>query len=293
MASALAPAARQWRQRLVDEASIEVTVRDKDAASVLQGRLPAGARVHVTHLASATYLETVAQARALAAAGFEPVPHIAARSLRSETELDDYLARLTGEAGGKRVLLVAGDLDPPCGPYPASLDLLATGLFEARGVREVGFAIHPEGHPRMPAAVMRRALADKLAYAAEHGLEAELISQFCFEAAPILSCIRALRADGIVTPVKIGAAAPTDALRMMRFALRCGVGPSLRTLERNAARFSGVIAAAGPEGLVDELALALAAEDVGAIGGMHFFVFGGAVQAADWLRRWRGGLLGA
>jgi methylenetetrahydrofolate reductase (NADPH) len=279
----LSPA--QNAESLIANATLEVTVRDKDAASVLGERLPRGAAVHVTYLANSAYLETVAQAAALARAGFEPIPHLAARSFRSRAELSDYVARLVGEAGATRLLLVAGDLDPPRGPFAASLDVLHTGLLESQGVRGVSFAVHPEGHPRVSSPAMEQALLSKLAYAAQHGLEAELVSQFCFEAAPILNCIRKLRQHGIVTPVRIGAAAPTNAARMLKFALRCGVGPSLRALERHAARFGDVLAASGPEDLVAELAQGLDADD--GVGGMHFFVFGGVKQAADWLQQWR------
>jgi methylenetetrahydrofolate reductase (NADPH) len=87
--------------------------------------------------------------------------------------------------------------------------------------------------------------------------------------------------------VRIGAAAPTNTLRMMKFALRCGIGPSLRALDQHAARFGEVLANAGPEALVADLAEGLGAEDMGAALGMHFFVFGGVKQSAEWLTQWR------
>jgi methylenetetrahydrofolate reductase (NADPH) len=281
--------AEQWRQRLIANATLEVTVRDKDAASILGERLPRGAAVHVTYLSNSIYLDTVAQAKALAKAGLEPIPHLAARSFRNAAELGDYVARLVGEAGARRLLLVAGDLDPPRGPFGSALDVLNTGLLEAGGIRGLSFAVHPEGHPLVSPQAMAQALLSKLAYAAQHDLEAELVSQFCFEAAPILDCIRDLRRRGIAAPVRIGAAAPTDPVRMMKFALRCGIGPSLRALEKHAARLGEMLSLAGPEALVGDLAEALAAEHLGAIGGMHFFVFGGLKHTAEWLQNWRGG----
>ncbi|MEQ1616900.1 MAG: hypothetical protein ABL883_00975 [Terricaulis sp.] len=287
-----ASAEKFWLARLVNDASLEVTVRDKDAARILRDRLPAGARVHVTYLSNASYADTIAQSKALAVAGFDPIPHLAARSLRSEAELSDYLARLAGEAGATRVLLVAGDLETPLGPFAGSIDVLKTGRFERNGISGIGFAAHPEGHPVVADAVMAQALADKVAYATQHGLEAEIVTQFCFEAAPIVTCLRSLQAGGIDAPVRIGAAAPAEALRMMKVALRCGIGPSLRALERHGARLGGVMGTAGPEGLVEELARALAVEDFGAVVGMHFFVFGGVERSTDWLVNWRGALKG-
>jgi|CXWL01.1.fsa_nt_gi methylenetetrahydrofolate reductase (NADPH) len=281
-------AGETWRKRLIGAASLEITARDSNAASALREHLPGGARVHITHLSSDSHREIIAQAKELAMAGLQPIPHLAARNLRGESELGDYIARLVGEAGVTRVLLVAGDLGAPRGPFAASLDVLETGLLEARGVRGVSFAVHPEGHPSVPAGGLGMALSDKLAYAARHGLEAEIISQFCFEAAPILHCIRGLRSGGVATPVRIGAAAPTNTLRMMKFALRCGIGPSLRALEKHGARFGEVLTTTGPEALVADLAEGLGGEDFGAVLGMHFFVFGGIKQSAEWLQQWRG-----
>lgn len=269
------------RERLMAGASLEVTARDTDASAQLRDHLRAGSRVHVTFLPNGGAAETIAQARALREAGFEPVPHVAARSLSDGGALDDYLARLAGEAGVSGALLVAGDLPRPRGPYASTLDMLRTGAFEARGFRRVAFAGHPEGHPVVAGPVMDAALAEKLDYAAAHGLEAEIITQFCFEAGPILDFIARLRGRGIETPVRIGAAAPTDAARLMKFAVRCGVGPSLRALSAPS-RIGQLLRAIGPEALIDDLAAGLAHRDSGAIAGMHFFVFGGVARAAEW-----------
>ncbi len=276
-----------WRKRLIAYASLEITVRDGSAASVLGEYLPRGSRIHVTYLAGVPYLETVAQAKALAAAGFEPIPHLAARSLASRAELDDYLARLAGEAGATRVLLVAGDLERARGPYEASLDVMHTDLLQAHGMRGVSLAAHPEGHPTIAREMMEQALIDKLAYGEEHGLEIELVSQFCFEDAPILAYLAALRARGMAVSVRIGAAAPTDAVRLMKFAIKCGVGPSLRALQRQAPRLGQLVGAAGPETLIADIAKGLAAADNGDITGMHFFVFGNVEKAARWLHHLR------
>lgn len=273
--------AANMRARLMAGASLEVTARDADAPAQLRDRLPRGSRVHVTFLPNGGPAETVAQARALRGAGFEPVPHVAARSLSSLEELDDYLARLVGEADVSGALLVAGDLPRPRGPYASTLDMLQTGAFEAHGVRFVAFAGHPEGHPRVAAPAMDAAMDGKLAYAAANGLEAEIITQFCFEAAPILDFVARSRSRGIENPLRIGAAAPTDAARLMKFALRCGVGPSLRALSAPS-RIGQLLSTIGPEALIDDLAAGLGARDSGAIAGMHFFVFGGVARAAEW-----------
>jgi methylenetetrahydrofolate reductase (NADPH) len=60
----------------------------------------------------------VSTARAIKRAGFVSVPIIAARRLRSEDMLGEYLAALRAANASERVLVVAGDPAEPEAPYP-------------------------------------------------------------------------------------------------------------------------------------------------------------------------------
>lgn len=275
-------AGAQWRERVLAAASLEISARDKDVPARLAERLPRGARVHVTFLPNVSYADTVAAARNLAQAGLTPVPHVAARSLRSREALDDYLARLTGEAGVRSVLVIGGDVGAPRGPFTQTLDVLRTGLLQRRGIRDVSFAAHPEGHPVVGDETMARALREKLAYAKDHDLNGEIVTQFAFEAAPIARWIERLRTDGVSSPVRLGFAAPTDAAKMMRFALKCGVGPSLRALRTQQDRMGRLLGEAGPEAVIGDLSRMPDVRESGVVG-LHFFVFGPAERAAAWL----------
>lgn len=276
--------AKLRRRQLLAQASVEIGARDLGAAALLREHLPPGSRVHVTHLPGGPLADIVAQAKALADTGFAPVPHLAARSIASRAELDDYLARLVGEAGATRILIIAGDLQRPRGPYSSSFEAMRTGLLQDRGVRGVSFAAHPEVHPAVAPATMAQALTEKLAYADAHGLDAEVVTQFCFDAAPILGFIAQLRASGVSAPVRIGAPAPTNFAQLLKFAVKCGIGPSLRTLQSQAGRVGRLVGAVGPETLIDELARGLGAQLRGDVASLHFFVFGGVKNAITWLR---------
>ena len=63
----------------------------------------------ITFLPGDNYRHNVETASALHRAGYNPVPHIAAREMTSHDALDDFLARLRGEADVSRVLLISGD----------------------------------------------------------------------------------------------------------------------------------------------------------------------------------------
>jgi methylenetetrahydrofolate reductase (NADPH) len=271
---------------LLRGASLEVSARDKDGPKALAAILPGGTRIHVTHLPNGDWREIVATARGLAAEGLVPVPHIAARSLRDAPALAAYLAGLNGEAGVADVLLVAGDPATPRGPFPDSLSVLRTGLLQKNGIASVTFAGHPEGHPHASDAVMLEALRKKVEAAEEAGLSCSVITQLCFEARPILDWLRRVRRAGIAAPVSVGLAAPTNPAMLMKFALRCGVGPSIRALTSQAARIGALLRDAGPDRIVADLSGEMAqagAGEFGAVRGLHLFVFGSSAKAAHWL----------
>jgi methylenetetrahydrofolate reductase (NADPH) len=218
-------------------------------------------------------------------AGFIPVPHVAARRLASFTQASDFLRRARAEAGVGSLLVVAGDPERPAGPFRDSLDLLASGVIERHGIAHVLFAGYPAGHPRIGSGALERALADKLALARERGLDARLVTQFGFEPAPIRRWLTGLPARGIVCPVHIGMAGPASVATLAKFAVRCGIGPSLRALARRHAAFARVLSEAAPDALI----AAVFAEPFAGppIAGLHLFAFGGVPRTALWMAPWR------
>ena len=108
--------------------------------------------------------EAVGAAIRLRALGLEPVPHIAVRNFSSADALDNFLARLNGEARVDNVLIIAGDRDES-GPFRSALDAIDSGLLRRRGIRGIGIAGYPDGHPRIGDEELNRALRDKIAAA--------------------------------------------------------------------------------------------------------------------------------
>ncbi|HEY3677652.1 MAG TPA: methylenetetrahydrofolate reductase, partial [Bradyrhizobium sp.] len=112
---------------LLPRASVEVSSRGYQLAQ-LGDHFAAGTEITITFLPGDNYRHNVETARALRGAGFNPVPHIAAREMASRDMLDDFLARLRGEADVTRVLLIAGDVVAAKGPFRSSLDIGGSGL---------------------------------------------------------------------------------------------------------------------------------------------------------------------
>jgi methylenetetrahydrofolate reductase (NADPH) len=279
--TSLADHRRRRAAALIGACSIELSPRDELAGDGLRQLLAPGTSVFVNYPASVTHHDIVAACARLRRAGFEPVPHVAARRLASFTQASDFLQRAVGEAGAERVLLIGGD-DSPAGPFRAAFDLLATGVLERSGIRRVALAGYPEGHPAIDAGTLQAALRAKVSLARRAGLVVSVVTQFGFEAAPILRWIAGLRADSVDCPVFIGIAGPASVATLAKFAIRCGIGASLRALARGHTAFARILVEAGPDALISDLVAEESAEVP--IAGLHVFTFGGVRRTAEWMR---------
>src|SRR5262249_58888949 len=81
--------------------------------------------------------------------GLEPVPHLAVRGFAPARDLDDFLARLRGEAAVARVLVIAGDPDEPAGDFRSAIEVIDGGALQRHGITGIAIAAYPDGHPRI------------------------------------------------------------------------------------------------------------------------------------------------
>jgi methylenetetrahydrofolate reductase (NADPH) len=229
----------------------------------------------------------VKAAAGLSRAGLSPVPHIVARNIPRLRDLDALLSRLSREAGITSALVLGGDRDHAAGEFASSLQLIETGLFQKYGIGRVAFACYPEGHPRIPTPVLDDELTAKLNAAAGAGLDVLLVSQFLFDPEPIIAFARRLRARGVVAPLRVGVAGPASRTKLLKYALRCGVGASLRALKERGELARNVIAGETPDELLGRIAVARAADPMLGIAGVHFFTFGDPAQSIRWAQQQR------
>jgi methylenetetrahydrofolate reductase (NADH) len=257
--------------------SLEVTRPNAGEIAALAELLPPATPVYFSAVPTITPAELISAAALLRKAGLEPVVHIAARRLRAAEDLANLLASLLGEADVRRLLVIGGDADV-AGPFPDALSVIQKGRLREAGIEEIGIGAYPEGHSRIPPGRLEAALDEKIASAAAHGLRVHIVSQFSFSPERILSWLKALRACGIVKPVKVGLAGPTSVPGLLRYAKRCGVNASLRGLMSGAA--AGLIGQLAGHVGPDRIAEALAqAGDLGDAA-PHYFSFGGALETA-------------
>lgn len=267
---------------LLNGYSAEVTTRDTKSLSAAQDILPPGTEVFVASLPKDRPDRQITVSTELRAAGLTPVPHIVARNIADRTALDGLLERLAREAGVDRALVLGGDRDVPAGVFDSAQQLLETGLFERYGFRRILISAYPEGHPRIADTVLDRARADKLALIAAAGIEAELVSQFCFESAPVIALAEKLLRSGCTASLRVGVAGPADRAMLVKYAMICGVGPSLRALKERQNLARTMLSGETPDIMLAEIAAECRNRPDLPISGVHLFTFSSLVKTAAW-----------
>jgi methylenetetrahydrofolate reductase (NADPH) len=267
--------------RLVRECSIEMNVQDAPQLPRTRALLPPGKKVYVSHLPKQIWQQTLDACRHVTEAGFDPVPHLPVRLLDSERALDEFL-QAAGRAEVAEILLISGDYPQPSGPYSTVAEVLRTGKLSDHGFRRISMAGHPEGHPKVPLIEIRRAERDKAQLAQAAGMQVTLLTQFFFEAPPFLDWAAGLRADGVEAKLVAGLAGPASIATLLRYAVRCGIGPSIRALGARPTSLVKLVGDHGPEKLMRTLA-GVSHPDL--YDGLHFFTFGGFLRTCEWLQR--------
>jgi methylenetetrahydrofolate reductase (NADPH) len=266
--------------------SIELNPNESKIVDAAPSRLDPGTEVFLNWIPGANPMVMVGAAAKLRRAGLLPVPHIGARHIESAAQLEQLAARLAGEAGVDRVLIIAGDREKPMGPYDSSLTVMQSGAFQKAGIIRTAVGGFPEGNPNIPDAVLAEALTAKLSFARSVGLQVSIVTQFCFEAQPIVEWLRDIRASGIDAPVCVGLAGPAGLIALTRYAIRCGVGNSMRVLSEKPF-FAKLLIEKGPEHIIRELAAGVGPRNgltlpLG-IAHLHFFAFGGFDNTVNWI----------
>jgi methylenetetrahydrofolate reductase (NADPH) len=260
--------------------SLEATKLASDDIAALRGILAENTPIYLTCVPGRPLSGIIDQARRISAAGFEPVPHLAARSIASTGILDELLANLA-VLKVRRVLIVAGDRDRPAGPYSTAIEVIESGLLQRHGIREVGIAGYPEGHRQISQLTLERALAAKIQCATQTGLAVHIVTQFCFDAAPVTDWILRLRNHGIESPVRVGMAGPTNLATLIRYAQRCGVRASLQGMTRHAGLLKHLVGVSAPDGIIRPLAETATTGRLGQVV-PHFYSFGGVAATGRW-----------
>ena len=266
--------------------SIEVMPRTASKVEDFRALLPEGTRVYIAHIEGTPIEEMVATAKRLSGEGYNVMPHFPARIIKDAATLENWIAMYQGEAGVEQALLLAGGVTEPHGDFHSSMQLMETGLFDKAGFKRLHVAGHPEGNkdidPNGGDATVMEALRWKQSFSERTDAQMALATQFAFDAGPIITWANRLKAEGIDLPVHIGIAGPAKLQTLIKFAIACGVGPSLKVLQKRAMDVSKLLLPYEPTEVLTQLAAHKAANPDFNIEQVHFFPLGGIKTNAEW-----------
>lgn len=273
-------------EAFLDGYSIEVMPRTAAKVDDFRDLLPAGTRVYIAHIEGTPIEEMVETAKRINAEGFPVMPHFPARIIKDEATLADWIARYQGEADVKQALLLAGGVAKPHGDFHSSMQLLETGLFDKAGFENLHVAGHPEGNkdidPDGSTKLVDEALQWKQKFSERTEAKMALATQFAFDAKPIIEWANSVKEAGVDIPIHIGIAGPAKLQTLIKFAIACGVGPSLKVLQKRAMDVSKLLLPYEPTDVLAELAAYKAENPDFNISNVHFFPLGGIKTNANW-----------
>jgi methylenetetrahydrofolate reductase (NADPH) len=268
--------------------SIEVMPRTASKIESFNEILPQNTRVYIAHIEGVPIEEMVETAKRLSSEGFNVMPHFPARIIKDKDTLENWIQRYQDEAGIEQALLLAGGVSRPYGSFETSMQLVETELFEKYNFKHLHFAGHPEGNKDIDhdnsTKNVDSALSWKQKFKERTDINLALTTQFCFEANPVIEWVDSLVKNGIDIPVHIGVAGPAKLQTLIKFSIACGVGPSLRVLQKRAKDVKKLLLPFEPNDFLETLAEHKKANPNFNITNVHFFPLGGIDVNASWIK---------
>ena len=267
---------------LVSDFSIEVTPASADRIVSFADHLVPGTSINVTFLPGSSVDDTIKVSRRIYEEGFRPVPHLAARNFESPKSLEQTLDDLTSLANVEEVLIIAGGLDNPLGPYHSTMQILNSGFLEKYYIKKIGVAGHPEGSPDISNSEIDAALHEKNTWARDTDIEVYIATQFCFEATVILDWETRIKKLGNTLPIHIGLPGLATLKTLLKFAQMSGIGPSMRVLTRQTKNLARLVMTQEPDIVITDLTSSIVGDPGSLIKKVHFYPFGGLAKTAAW-----------
>ncbi|MFC6672745.1 hypothetical protein [Marinobacterium aestuariivivens] len=274
--------AHRQNQEKATAYALEVTGKDIRQVEMSAPQIPPGTSINIAFLGNENHDQRVNAARIIRACGFEPVPIISSRRLRSERDLDDLLDLFNDAASPSRFIFVGGDPSTPAGPYRDSLALLASGVLQRHSIRHVGIVGYPEGHPKIDTETLWQSLKWKHHFLRDRGCTVDITTQFGFDTDAVVHWIQRLRDEGIDAPVRIGVPGPADAGKLLRYAKQFGVVTSTAIARRYGFSLTNLLRHSVSDRYWNDLATGMAGQNLGDIR-YHLYPFGGMMEGVRWM----------
>ena len=244
--------------------------------------LPDDATIAITTSPQLGIETTVDRTEEAAAAGYDVVPHVAARYVEDRDQLREIARRLT-DAGVTDIFVPGGDREEPAGAFDSAHDLLVALDEMPYEFEEVGITGYPEGHEFLDDDTLAEAMAQKAPYATY------IVTQICYDPDAVIEWIEEVRDHGVDLPVEVGIPGVMNYKRLMSISQKVGVGDSVKFLKKTTGVLGFVKQLVGsrgnyePDELVDGLASHVD-DPAYDIRGLHVYTFNQTPDTEAWRR---------
>ena len=280
--------AKEYVSNFLNNFSIEVTPNAAKKIDKFSDYLNPGTLIYVAHIEGTPIEETVETAKKISDQGFIPMPHFPARIIKDKEVLGDWIARYQNEAGVENALLIAGGANKPYGDYDSSIQLIESELFDKARFKNLHIAGHPEGNKDIDPSGSTKNVDEALSWKNEFSKRTDasmaITTQFCFDSNAVIEWANNIKKSGIDIPVHIGIAGPAKLQTLLRYSLECGVGPSIKILQKRAMDITKLLLPYKPTQIISELAEYKASNPDFNIEKVHFFPLGGVKQVSKFVQ---------
>ena len=275
-------------KKFLDGFSVEVTPKAASKIENFEDYIPSGTLVYIAHIEGTPIEEMVATAKKINDQGFCAMPHFPARIIKDKNELEDWISRYKNEANVSNALLIAGGANKPYGEYDSSIQLIESELFDKADFNILHIAGHPEGSmdidPDGSTTNVDQALSWKNEFSKRTDANMAITTQFSFDASSVISWANNIKDAGIDIPVHIGIAGPAKLQTLLRYSIECGVGASIKIIQKRAMDLTKLLLPYKPTNIITELATYKANNPSFNIEKVHFFPLGGIKQVSDFVK---------
>lgn len=274
-------------KNFLDGFSVEVTPKAASKIENFEDYIPSGTLVYIAHIEGTPIEEMVATAKKINDQGFSAMPHFPARIIKDKNVLEDWISRYKNEANVSNALLIAGGANKPYGEYDSSIQLIESELFDKADFNNLHIAGHPEGSididPDGSSNNVDQALSWKNEFSKRTDANMAITTQFSFDAGSVISWANNIKESGIDIPVHIGIAGPAKLQTLLRYSIECGVGASIKIIQKRAKDLTKLLLPYKPTNIITELAIHKANNPSFNIEKVHFFPLGGIKQVSDFV----------
>lgn len=267
----------------LDGFSIETGARESASLNRSAHLLPDHTQVFLNMMPKDRIEDRIRICRQIRSFGMSPVPHIAARLVARKREVRKMLDTYLQEGRVAGFLVVAGDYNRPSGEIEDTLSLLRAIGPGQTGIRRIGVAGYPEGHPRIADDILDKALHEKIAVLQALDIEPFVVTQFSFDADAIIRWCEQFHARYPAIRIQVGVPGPAKLTALIRFAQRCGVRSSMKKLRGLPVSSSLKLLQRIPP-VTQAVAVGRYRKEHRENTAMHFFTFGGMEASLEWVR---------